>query len=92
MNRWLNIALLVITITVVAPVFAAESEIIAQLDKALKDVVTFEYGKDSGPLVQVERMVVESATDVKLRDAVEQRIIRALGSDATNHRHCTLCS
>lgn len=91
MNRWLNIALLVITITVVAPVLAAESEFIEQLDKALKDVVTFEYGKDSGPLVQAERMVVESATDAKLRDAVEQRIIRALGSDSTRDAKSFLC-
>ena len=91
MNRWLNITLLVITITVVAPVLAAESEIIAQLDKALKDVVTFEYGKDTGPLVQVERMVVDVAKDVKLRHAVEQRIIRALGSDSTRDAKSFLC-
>ena len=91
MNRWLYTALLVITITVVAPVLSAESEFIEQLDKALKDVVTFEYGKDAGPLVQVERMVVESATDAKLREAVEQRLIRALGSDSTRDAKSFLC-
>jgi len=91
MNRWLNIALLVTMITVVAPVLAAESEFMEQLDKALKDVVTFEYGKDTGPLVQVERMVVESATDAKLRRAVEQRIIRALDSDSTRDAKSFLC-
>lgn len=91
MTRWLNIALLVIMITVVAPVLAAESETMEQLDKALKDVVTFEYGEDTGPLVQVERMVVESAANAKIRGAVEQRIIRALGSDSTRDAKSFLC-
>ena len=91
MNRWLKIALLVITITVVAPVLAAESEFTEQLDKALKDVVAFEYGKNTGPLVQIERMVVESATDTKLREAVEIRIIQALGSDSTRDAKSFLC-
>ena len=91
MNRWLNIALLVTALAVVAPVMAAESEFIEQLDKALKDVVTFEYGKDSSPLVQIEQMVVESATDAKLRKEVEQRIIQALGSDSTRDAKSFLC-
>lgn len=91
MNRWLNTALLVIAITIVAPVLAAESEFIEQLDKALKDVVTFEYGKDTGPLVQVERMVVESATDAKLREVAEMRIIRTLGADSTRDAKSFLC-
>ncbi len=91
MTRWLNIVLFVITLAVVTPVVAAESEIIAQLDQALKDVATFEYGKDTGPLVQVERMVVDVAKDVKLREAAEERIIRTLGSDSTTAAKSFLC-
>ena len=91
MNRRLNIALLVIVIAVVTPVVAAESEIIEQLDQALKDVAKFEYGKDSGPLVQVEQIVVESAMDTKLRDAVERRLIRTLGSASTRDAKSFLC-
>jgi len=75
----------------ITPVVAAESEIIEQLDQALKDVAKFEYGKDTGPLVRVEQIVVESAMDTKLRDAVEQRIIRALGSASTNDAKSFLC-
>ena len=91
MNRRLNIALFIIMLSFNTPVVAAESEIIEQLDQALKDVAKFEYGKDSGPLVRVEQIVVESATDTKLRDAVEQRIIRTLGSASTNDAKSFLC-
>ncbi|HUS71806.1 MAG TPA: HEAT repeat domain-containing protein [Sedimentisphaerales bacterium] len=91
MNRRLNIALFIIMLSFNTPVVAAESEMMAQLDQTLKDVAKFEYGKDSGPLVRVEQIVVESATDTKLRDAVEQRIIRTLGSVSTNDAKSFLC-
>ena len=91
MNRRLNITLSVLAIALAASVSAAESEIIEQLDQALKEVAKFEYGKDSGPLVRVEQIVVESAKDPKLRDTVEQRIIRSLGSDSTNDAKSFLC-
>ena len=91
MNRRLNIALLVIMLSFNTPVVAAESEIIEQLDQALKDVAKFEYGKDSGPLVRVEQIVVESAMDTKLRDAVERRLIRTLASASTRDAKSFLC-
>jgi len=63
----------------------------AQLDDALKAVVTFEHGKDSGPLVLVEQLVVQSAKDEKHRDAAEERILRALGSASTRDAKSFLC-
>jgi len=70
---------------------SAPDSAMARLDDALKAVVTFEHGKDSGPLVLVEQLVVESAKDEEQRDAAEQRILRALGSATTRDAKSFLC-
>jgi len=89
MKLW--IAMPLIAMLTVTSAAAAESEMLEQLDQALKEVVTFEYGKDSGPLVRVEQMVVELATDASLREAAEQLIIQALGSASTRDAKSFLC-
>jgi len=91
MNRRINIALLVIAIAFVTPAVAAESDMMAQLDQALKAVATFEHGGDSGPLNLVEKVVIDVAKDAGRREAVERRIIRALDSAATRDAKSFLC-
>jgi HEAT repeat protein len=99
MKRWMGISLSVIAMAIATFAVAAEPDPIAQpagalagqLDDALKAVATFEYGKDSGPLELVERIVIDAAKDARLRDAVEQRLIRALGSPATTDAKTFLC-
>ena len=67
MKLRLRICALAIALAVVMPAVAAEPDTMAQFDEALKAAATFEYGRDSGPLVRVEQIVVESATDAKLK-------------------------
>jgi HEAT repeat protein len=62
-----------------------------QLDEALKAVVTFEHGKDAGPLVRAEQLVVEAAKDEASREAAEERLVRALGSASTRDAKSFLC-
>ncbi len=70
------------------PAVASE---LAPLEDALKAVVTFEHGQDSAPLVLVERLVVEAAKDEQQRDAVEERLVLALGSASTRDAKSFLC-
>jgi HEAT repeat protein len=69
---------------------AAVSEM-AQLDEALKAVLTFEYGRDAAPLVLVEQLVVAAAKDETSRDAVERRLLRALSAASTRDARSFLC-
>ncbi len=91
MKRWMGISLFVIALATAISAVAAESDSMAKLDEALKAVETFEHGKDSGPLNLVEKLVFESAKDAALRGAVEQRIIRTLGSASTRDGKIFLC-
>ncbi|MHC4984228.1 MAG: HEAT repeat domain-containing protein [Planctomycetota bacterium] len=91
MKRWLTISIFATALAVVTPAVAAESDTMAKLNQALKAVATFEYGKDSGPLVLVDQIVVEAAKDARQREAVERRIVRALGSASTRDAKSFLC-
>ncbi|NQT85402.1 HEAT repeat domain-containing protein [bacterium] len=78
-------------LTLAAAVGAAESETLKTLDTALASAVTFEYSGDAGPLNQISDIVIKAATDPKMRDAVEARLIRALASNATVDAKSFLC-
>jgi len=91
MKRWIGICLFAAALCAVNCAVAAESDTMAQLDEALKTVGTFEYGKDSEPLVLIEGIVVEAATDAKQREAVEQQLVKALGSASTRDARSFLC-
>ncbi|MBI4601826.1 MAG: HEAT repeat domain-containing protein [Planctomycetes bacterium] len=70
---------------------ADEPDLSRRLDEALKGAVSFEYGKDAGPLELAERLVVEAARDPRAREAVEQSLLRALGAAATRDAKDFLC-
>jgi len=91
MKHWMGIVLFAVTPIVVVSVVAAESNQLAELDNALKSVVTFEHGKDSGPLIAVERIVIDSAPDIEQRQAVELCLIGALGTASTRDAKDFLC-
>jgi HEAT repeat protein len=91
MNLRLRITVFAAALAILTPAVAAEPETMAQLDKALKAVATFEYGQDSGPLVRAEQIVVEAAKDAKLREAVEQRLLRTLDAASTTDAKSFLC-
>lgn len=91
MKHWIGISLFVIALTTAMSAVAAESDSMTQLDEALKVVATFEYGKDSGPLKLVEKVVFEVAKDAKRRNIVEQRLLRTLGSATTRDAKSFLC-
>jgi len=83
-------------LSVVLPALAASvataiPDPLAELDSALDAAMAFEYGKDSQPLLTIERIVFESAKDAKLHNAVEQRLLRALGSSGTRDAKEFLC-
>jgi len=85
------IASLALALALATAALAAEPDPMARLDEALKGVAAFEYGKDAGPLAYVDQVVIEVAKDPKQRDAVEQRLIAALGSAATRDGKAFLC-
>jgi len=91
MIRWLPILLFSWILIPVTPAMAAKQDIPAQLDEALKSVVTFEYGQDAKPLTRVEQLVVEAAKDLKLRDTVERKLLEALSSSSTRDAKIFLC-
>lgn len=62
-----------------------------QLDEALKAVQTFEHGKDAGPLLRAEQLVVEAARNEVSRKAAEERLLRSLGSASTRDAKSFLC-
>lgn len=62
-----------------------------QLEESLKGVATFEHGKDAGPLVRAEQLIVEAAKNEPLRKAAEERLVRALGSASTRDGKSFLC-
>jgi len=62
-----------------------------ELDKALAAVATWKSGDNSGPLKTVESTVMAVAKDPKQRDAVEQRLIRTLGSAASIEGRSFIC-
>lgn len=61
---------------------AAEPDPLARLDEALKAAAAAEYGLDAAPLNAVEQIAVGSVTDPKLREAIEQRLLQVLDSNA----------
>jgi len=63
----------------------------ARLDKDLKAIATFQYGKDAGPPGRVHQTVVAAAKDPKRREAVEQRLLRTLASATTRDAKAFLC-
>jgi HEAT repeat protein len=70
---------------------AASASALRELDTALKAVSTFEHGKDSTPLVLVEKQVMEAAKKPAERAAVEERLLSALDSAATRDARSFLC-
>jgi HEAT repeat protein len=91
MRSSLAILLSVVLPTLAASVARAIPDPLAELDSALDAAMTFEYGKDSQPLLTIERIVFESAKDAKLHNAVEQRLLRALGSSGARDAKEFLC-
>ncbi len=69
----------------------AADDAMAQLDNALAVVATWKAGDNAGPLTTVESTVVAAAKDPKQRDAVEQRLIRTLGSASARDGKEFLC-
>lgn len=92
--RWIAAALccfcigLLLAAETSPPSLAAAME---QLDEALKGVAAFEHGKDAGPLVRAEQLIVESAKHEVSREAAEERLLRALGSASTRDAKSFLC-
>lgn len=69
----------------------AADDAMAQLDNALAVVATWKAGDNAGPLTTVESTVVAAAKDPKQRDAVEQRLIRTLGSASSRDGKEFIC-
>lgn len=92
--RWLLVTLcclstgLVLTAETLPPNLASAME---QLDEAMMGLAAFEHGKDAGPLVRAEQLIVEAAKNETLRKAAEERLLRALGSAATRDARSFLC-
>lgn len=64
---------------------------LAQLDEALKAAATFVDGSDAGPLHRIERLAAEALKDPVMREAVEDRLIRALRAEATIEARSFFC-
>lgn len=86
-----RLSVLVLALALVSTAMAGEADPLAQLDAALKGAATFEYGKDSAPLVTVESIVIAAATDAKLRAEVEQRLLKTLTGKATTDCKAFVC-
>ncbi|MBE0535560.1 MAG: HEAT repeat domain-containing protein [Phycisphaerae bacterium] len=74
-----------------AGVRAAQPETIGQLDEAIKAAAGFQPGGDSGPLRRMETIAMASLADAAVREAVEQRLIGMITSDATADAKMLAC-
>jgi len=92
--RWIAAALCCFCTGLVLAAETAPPSLVAameQLDEALKAVETFEHGKDAGPLLRAEQLVVEAARNEVSRKAAEERLLRSLGSASTRDAKSFLC-
>jgi HEAT repeat protein len=59
---------------------ADDEQTLAKIDDQLAQLKTYEYGRDSNPIRDMERTIFALATDSPLRDTIEQKLIDALAS------------
>ncbi len=91
MKTLTKMILTVLPLVFVASAAAAESDALARLDEALKSVTALEYGKDAGPLNVVEAIAFQSVSDPKLREEVEQRLLRVLDGNVSQDAKAFVC-
>jgi len=83
MRRAFEILLTILLLAAPALAAAAEADATARLDEDLKALTTFEYGQNADPLKRVEKTVFASVKNPAQREAVEERLLKALESATT---------
>ncbi|MGA2501120.1 MAG: HEAT repeat domain-containing protein [Tepidisphaeraceae bacterium] len=83
MNRLITSLILVSMLAVSPAIFAADNDLISRIDESTKALVKFEYGQNANGAERLEDLIPEAAKDPQLRAQAEDRLLRALASDAT---------
>lgn len=91
MKTFVTSILTVLPFLFVGTALAAEPDPLARLDEALKAATAVEYGRDAAPCNIVEQIAFQSVIDPQLRDAVEQRLLQVLDSNASADAKAFVC-
>jgi hypothetical protein len=70
---------------------AGDAATLQRLHEALGSIAGFEYGANSGPLQEIERIVFQLPPDSQLREPIEQSLLEALKRATTSDARRFLC-